>query len=1130
LKKTIVKKVLAGTLPLALLMSSGVLPTSSAHAASSNLQVGNILNIGGSVTGNVYTDKTEQNSLGFQDGLFDGESVKRQPLVQAVTPAIGATKVRPDQVVEVQLNTNAIGYNLISKFASRYLSAYVLDGKNIVAVDKSSIKFDAVTGKVYVQHAVLDRHTQYAVVIGVSSDGINQSIWQDALVKSLDVITAVDKTAKTVTLLGHGTVPIDFGKWSNSSTYVDRVFAEFEVGDVVSANVNKHTGKTEILQRKDMGASTIFTTGSAVGELTSATASVANATASVLDGGSLNVTATDDYGTPATNATVTITGTGTGNSRVPSAFVPQTAQITNGTVDVPLVDHSAETVNISYIIQDSVNHDPENTKSGSATQVFTAGKTDKLTVVKLDKVIVGKSYAVTGEALDAYGNGVQDGTQVGATPVAGKADTQASAVRGNFSINYTAPTKVGAESLTIKASDADVVTTSAFDVAPDVTATLQFTAPEKAIVGTMSTISGTAVDQYGNTVADGTEVFVVATYGTIANVTNTLGGYYSFDYTAGTKAGSEALTVTAKDSGVAKTANVSLIPDVTATIRVTAPSTLVVGKNSAFTGTAVDKYGNNVVDGTGVSASATNGTIANVAPSVGGTFSFAYTAATKAGTDAVTVTAKDSGVVGSTYLTIKPDVTATLKFTAPANVVVGTKSTIAGTAVDQYGNNVTDGTGLSVLANSGSVSNTSVTLGGKYSFDYTGATKSGAVALTVTAKDSGVSQSATVVVKPDFTATLQLTAPAKVVVGTKSTITGNAVDKYGNNVADGTKVSVSANNGVVADVTVINGGKYSFDYTASTKAGNDALVVTAKDSNVYKSVSVGLMHDRAVKSTISLPSQLQSGKTASVTGSVVDQYNNGIDASTFSLTGALTGSLTTDANGNYSGNVNVVSSGSVAAQVNGSPVALFGTNGVAITSITTQSALPQVRVSGTTIQYSKDGGVNWTSVTINGTVTGVVLDPTTNTYWATVNRGTVYYPYTYQPGGWIYSSKDAINWYTMTDNFNDVGWVHAHPHWSTPTNSIATDGKGTLVIGIGNHNSYSTQTELDTATGDDRLVNWFPTEYEVRTNSNGAISGAKPANYVGVITKVEWDGTQFVATGELGKLYSATGANYSWHR
>lgn len=72
-----------------------------------------------------------------------------------------------------------------------------------------------------------------------------------------------------------------------------------------------------------------FETGSAIGEATHVTASLSNPSVSVDNGGTLNVTARDDYDDPATNATISVTGTG--------GFIPPSdLVITNGSGSVSL--------------------------------------------------------------------------------------------------------------------------------------------------------------------------------------------------------------------------------------------------------------------------------------------------------------------------------------------------------------------------------------------------------------------------------------------------------------------------------------------------------------------------------------------------------------------------------------------------------------------------------------------------------------------------------------------------------------------------------------------------------------------------------------------------------------------------
>ncbi|WCK57376.1 hypothetical protein PP175_25250 (plasmid) [Aneurinibacillus sp. Ricciae_BoGa-3] len=161
----------------------------------------------------------------------------------------------------------------------------------------------------------------------------------------------------------------------------------FQVGNVVYTKVSPFDNQNHIVMKNLMVISTLFTTGSAIGEATHATSSVDNASVKVTDGGKLNINATDDYGNPATNATVTVTGQGTGNAKLASSFAtPDAITVTNGTASVPLVDHTAENVALTFSVVDNTYKDAVDIQTGSASENFLPGLTGNIQVTNSQKL------------------------------------------------------------------------------------------------------------------------------------------------------------------------------------------------------------------------------------------------------------------------------------------------------------------------------------------------------------------------------------------------------------------------------------------------------------------------------------------------------------------------------------------------------------------------------------------------------------------------------------------------------------------------------------------------------------------------------------------------------------------------
>jgi hypothetical protein len=442
------------------------------------------------------------------------------PLVQSVTPALGSTVVRPDQTVEVQLNINSLPYKFVSKFADRFLSGYILDGKSVTPLDRSQIKFDPTTGKVSVQHPVLNRYTTYAVILGFSPDGVNRPFWQDAD-NSLDVVTAVDPISKTVTTLNHGTVPTSIGGF-DVGKFDSKFNIGYAVGDVISVMGNKYLNKSAIIPRKAMGASTIFTTGSSIGEPSNFTADVESPKVRVTDVGKINFTATDDYGLPATNVDITVTSDSTNLTSNPLVM-------NNGVGVITFTDRKKESANLTITAQDKTN--PNLLKKVVVPVQFISGLPDHMTIQADTSLVVGKSGHVTGTVFDKYENTVEDDTVITATPSQGTITPQQNSKDGTFDFTFDAPTKT--QTITIGAKAGDTASNSAeIKLKADQPANVKLTTDTKVVKAdgtSQAHVSLTVTDQYGNPVIG--EPISLQTTGTAAipdNITTDENGVATF--------------------------------------------------------------------------------------------------------------------------------------------------------------------------------------------------------------------------------------------------------------------------------------------------------------------------------------------------------------------------------------------------------------------------------------------------------------------------------------------------------------------------------------------------------------------------------------------------------------------------
>jgi protocatechuate 3,4-dioxygenase beta subunit len=472
------------------------------------------------------TDKEVKNVQTTQQKDDGNKDYIRVPLVQNVTPSIGSTVVRPDQNVVVQLDKKAPEYNWVSKYIAKgYLSGYVIDAKNNVSIDNNQIKFDAVTGQLTVQHPLLNRNTQYAIVlnIGEQNEQSNQYGYNDEKKKYMDVVTAVDIVAKTATLLGHGTISLATDneyQYGQSHEVVSQDSGKshedkqepfpYKVGDVVSVHVDKQTGKVNIDNRKQEAVSTLFTTGSALNEATHLMSTTDNGKVRVTDGGKVNVKVTDDYGLPATNAEVVVTS----DSANVSAPILTLGVNENGQGVIDITDHKKEVANLTITSKDKTYNDPQNTQKGQDTIEFLSGLPDHMTIKADQNLIVGKSEHVTGTVFDKYENQVENDTIVSATPSSGEITPQEQNSKdGNFDFTFVAPIKLQEVTITAKAGTISYGNETTIKLKADQPANIKLVADAKVIKAdgnSESHVSIEVTDQYGNPV-DGENVSLSTT-------------------------------------------------------------------------------------------------------------------------------------------------------------------------------------------------------------------------------------------------------------------------------------------------------------------------------------------------------------------------------------------------------------------------------------------------------------------------------------------------------------------------------------------------------------------------------------------------------------------------------------------
>lgn len=268
---------------------------------------------------------------------------------------------------------------------------------------------------------------------------------------------------------------------------------------VQHSTLQRYTTYTVALSVKNDTESFTFETGSAIGEATHATASVQNAKVSVDTGGVLDVTATDDYGDPATNATVTVTGTGSFDNFNAN---PLSGSITTGAATITLNDHKAELVTLTYAVKDNTYGDVNS--DSSIDETFVPGAPAYIQLQPAQPTIsAGTDDVISGSVHDQYGNLATNDTDSASVSVNDGQQVSVPISNGTFIYTLAANDDhiAGQYSVTSKDNKAEgssvvAVTPGAPDASQSVV-----TFPSGAVdPGSAYTVSGTVKDSYGNVI------------------------------------------------------------------------------------------------------------------------------------------------------------------------------------------------------------------------------------------------------------------------------------------------------------------------------------------------------------------------------------------------------------------------------------------------------------------------------------------------------------------------------------------------------------------------------------------------------------------------------------------------------
>ncbi|HEU4962488.1 MAG TPA: hypothetical protein VFV52_01315 [Bacilli bacterium] len=244
-----------------------------------------------------------------------------------------------------------------------------------------------------------------------------------------------------------------------------------------------------------------------------------------------------------------------------------------------------------------------------------------------------------------------------------------------------------------------------FDFRPGMPAQATLSAPQEMVVGTMTGLSGTVTDVYGNAVEDGTVLKLQASAGEVDTPVNTFEGKFSTTYEAATKTQDVTLSVKSETGTAKATTTVHLLPDVPANATLDAPSSIQAGESVVLSGKITDRYGNNVLDGTSLLFSATAGELAANGSTTAGHYEVTYTAPTKVQRVSLAVASQEGTAQQDVLVEIVPGPVANLTLQAQdTSLAAGATTDLSGQASDRYDNLINDQE-VALAAEHGSLSN-----------------------------------------------------------------------------------------------------------------------------------------------------------------------------------------------------------------------------------------------------------------------------------------------------------------------------------------------------------------------------------------------------------------------------------------
>lgn len=517
-------------------------------------------------------------------------------------------------------------------------------------------------------------------------------------------------------------------------------------------------------------------------------------------------------------------------------------------------------------------------------------------------VSAGDPITLSGTAMEGS-TPAPNGTQVTITTSLGTKSLSVGS-NGNFSTTYS--TQIPG-TYTFTAS-AGIGTASVTDtVNPSTAATLNLSVPSSIQVGQSFTIQVSALDQYGNAVANGTNITITSSDSKdIPSVTlPTQGGQVQDSVSGISQEGS--VTVTATTGSLTQSATIQVTPGAPQSVTMSAqPTSIVAGQSVALGGQVYGPYNTPPQSGTPVTIASTSDTqdpLPTTSTNAQGQFSTTATL-TVAGVQSLVAQVPTGGSTITSQpvqVTVKPGPASQVaNFSASPNPVEqGATTTFTGTIEDSYGN--PEPADVPVTISGGGLTNTLHTVtNSKGDFSVSGSFQ-GSGTQTVTATSSGNSLGGgTIGVRVQPTGSYSLTAnpsTASITAGQSTTTTWTLLNSQGQpvpNVPITFSISPSVSNAITpASGTTNSQGQISVTVGPLTQAANYTLTATdgsATNVTGTMGVSVTAAAPTTVDPPVISPNKVQAipdGGTTypTISGILLDQYGNVVANATVSISG-----------------------------------------------------------------------------------------------------------------------------------------------------------------------------------------------------------------------------------------------------